>query len=282
MPMPPIHWLLHELGESDAFWRARTIVDPSIILSNWGLFSLRRLNTGSFPRAYISPTLARILAGGRDDSQRDLPYLFQQELGLDRRETKDSLERWRLDLTREETTEEESPRRFFTNIEEDGFHINIEEDGSDGARKPTEELEIYRRVLSWLRKNVAKEGYAKEGDLDKRLESSVEQIFIEQIALGAALSGEGAFVLARCASKPWFWSYLQKKGVIPCKEITEEDWLRDEVQEKKQWLRMRGIHQLAYAGFSFGFVHFVFPDPSLLKGLVASALSAGWALYVDP
>lgn len=266
--MPPLKWLLYELGESYPFWRSKVIVDPSLALTDWGVFCLRRLSSGPFPAPYIAPTLARILHH-QYDSQRDMAYLLHRDLGLDRKELKSSFDIWQRALRPDDG---ESPGQFFINIEEDGYR------GTEKEREPTEEHELYRRTLSWLRTNVA------DGDhpMMKRLDSPAEQIFMEQVALGAALSGEGAHVLARCASEPWFWRYIKKKGFTNCKEITEETWLRDEIEEKKHWLRVRGLHQLAYAGFTFGFVHFMFPDPGLLKESVASALSAGWALYTDP
>jgi hypothetical protein len=188
-------------------------------------------------------------------------------MGLDRQETETILHRWGESLSDEDS----SSRQHFTDIEQDGYT------GSDDEREPTEELERFRKCMSWLHHNIAEDSPRR-----KRLESPVEEIFLEQIALGLALCEDGVFVLARCQSEPWFWRLLKKKGIVPCKEISEEDWLKDEIAEKKSWLKVRGIHQLMYAGLRFGFIHFVFPDPNLLRDSIAATLAAGWALYTDP
>ena len=75
---------------------------------------------------------------------------------------------------------------------------------------------------------------------------------------------------------------LKKQEIIPCKEISEEDWLHDEIAEKKKWLRESGLHQLAWAGITFGFVHFIIPEPSLVSESLTAIMSFSQAVYVDP
>jgi hypothetical protein len=225
------------------------VLDPSIVLTRWGTTAARRLSKRG-NTIFIAPTLRELLLTDGPQAPH-VTALFNSILGLDYDEVIFALKAWRRLLT--------SPA---------GESV-LSELGSTPPGVGNESA-TYNAVNEWLATN-------------HKTSNHVELVAAEQVALSAALAEREAFVLARCASPPWFWMHLQKKGFVPCKELTEEQWLHDEVAHKKNWLRTNGLHEMAWAGVTFGFVHWVFPEPgTIIKETTGAALAAAKAIYFDP
>jgi hypothetical protein len=228
------------------------IVDPSLALGPWGTTVISRLDSTT-QKAFLAPTLASIVTSQRvphpSPAFSDSEALaFAESVGLSLVEVRQSLRAW----------------AFFAR-----------EDVRESQEMGGDQKKIFEKVVELL-------GYAKVE------ERTPDKIFVEQVAMAIALASDGGFVLARCASTPWFWRWMQKKGFVPCKELTAEDWLKDEVAIKKEWLRTKGLHHLAWEGVAFAVIHVLTRGPAhVTLGLLRtegleSVFGVAKAIYFDP
>ena len=240
------------------------IVDPSLVLSGFGIGLLDRLAAHSEWPPWIVPLLARLLRESDSSQARKLvpelaPHLALADAKLERR-----LERWRVRLA-------DGPAPFRTMASPRDLRRASLEDETD----PT--VELLR-----LRQDAIFKGMVVPYGLKAGSMAFIDQFYLQQVALAATLFAEGAVVLCRAQPEPAFWTWLNTRRFLACRHVKDPAECAGARERTRQWLIAHGLELYTFAGLSYGMVHFLFPEPALFTEMEENTFTGSWAFLLNP
>jgi len=242
------------------------IVDPSLVLSGFGVGLVDRLAYHHGTPPYVVPLLARLLReSDKSHAVRLIPEL-SPHLEIDDAKLKRRLERWRVRLR---PPSPEPPFRTTTPPRDDRRNP-----GNGEAGRARDRL---RREMDEVFKGMVVPFGLKAGSM-----SFIDQFFLQQVALAAALFSRGAFVLCRAQPEPAFWTWLNSRRFLSCKHVKDPELGALARERARQWLADRDLQLYCQTGMRFAFVHFVFPDPALFREMDEDSFAGSWAFLVTP
>lgn len=240
------------------------IVDPSLVLSGFGIGLVDRLARQCGTRPWIMPLLARLLRESDSSQAAQLipelaPHLVIADTTLARR-----LERWRGRLA-------DGPPPFQSlTSPRDARRASLDDDIDS-------DLEQLRRRHNAIFKGMVIPYGLKAGSM-----AFIDQFYLQQVALAAALFEDGPFVLCRAEPEPAFWTWLNTRRFLSCRHVKDPAEAAGARERTRQWVNNHGLEPYTFAGLSYGMVHFLFPEPALFTEMDENTFAGSWAFLLEP